>query len=183
MDLTVAAQTSRDVGDRIGWDMSEGWGMLGAAILAGIFAIVAGVIAYRAGRRQVADQGLIEHRHWQRQNRLEAYQRILTSSDAFTTAMDAWRIPTTRASANLGGALETLAAAEAGVRLVGPAEMHTPAKAVVNAAGDVYRRTRTITGALLFIPPAQWVQLSQALISATNQFVTQAATVLDTPTE
>lgn len=183
MDLTTAAEKSRDVGDRIGWDMSEGWGMLGAAILAGIFAIVAGVIAYRAGRRQVADQGFIEHRHWRRQNRLEAYQRVLTASDAFTAAMDVWRIPTTRSSANLAGALETLAAAEAGVRLVGPTAIHTPAKAVTTAAGDVYRRTRRITGAILPIPPAQWLQLSQALIAATNQFVNEAATVLDNPNE
>ncbi|MFF0736927.1 hypothetical protein ACFYVK_35600 [Streptomyces chartreusis] len=179
--LTIAVEKSRDVGDRIGWDMSEGWGMLGAAVLAGIFAIVAGVIAYRAGRRQVADQGLIEHRHWQRQNRLDAYQRVLTAADGFTAAMDLWRIPTSRPSANLAGALETLAAAEAGVRLVGPAEMHAPAKAVVSAAGAVYQRTRQLRPIPLPIPPAQWARLSQDVITATNQFVTKAATVLDTP--
>lgn len=181
MTFIEAAEKGRDVGVRIGWDMSEAWGMLGAALLAGIFAIVAGVIAYRAGRRQVADQGLVEHRHWQRQNRLDAYQRVLTTSDAFTSAMDTWRLPSTRASANLVQALEAVVAAEAGIRLVGPNTMHGPAKAVVQAAGKVYQRTRGTFVGVLPVPPGQWAQFSQDVIGATNAFVAAAAAVLDTP--
>ncbi|MFJ9671298.1 hypothetical protein ACIRP5_10990 [Streptomyces sp. NPDC101221] len=163
--------------------MSEAWGMIAAAILAGAFTLTAGVIAYRAGRRQVADQGLIEHRHWQRQNRLDAYQRVLTTSDRFARAMDLWGRIETRESANLAQALEEVVAAEAGVRLVGPDSMYTPLKAVTNAAGNALRRTGGVRRGTVTLTTAQWAQLTQDLIAATNRFVTAAAAVLTNPDE
>ncbi|MGW8722861.1 hypothetical protein ACWGNR_26635 [Streptomyces althioticus] len=183
MTFIEAAEKSRDVGDRIGWDMSEGWGMIGAACLAGIFAIVAGVIAYLAGRRQVADQGLMEHKHWQRQNRLEAYQRVLTTADALTRALDLWRIPSTRSSANVPQALDELIAAEAGVRLVGPKSVHDKAIAVNQVAGAIYQHIQRPTSTMVPVVPAVWNQLTQDLVKAANEFVEAAAAVLEAPPE
>lgn len=37
--------------------------------------LLSGVLSYRAGRRQVRDQGVNEHLHWLRQQRQEYYVR------------------------------------------------------------------------------------------------------------
>lgn len=46
-----------------GFDFTEAWGVTIASGVTVLGMILAAWIAYRAGRRQVADQGLIEHRH------------------------------------------------------------------------------------------------------------------------
>ncbi|MEU1482989.1 hypothetical protein [Streptomyces sp. NPDC005752] len=48
VNMTVAAHKSRDVGDRIGWDVSEGWGMTVAALVAGYSPWLQGSVAYEA---------------------------------------------------------------------------------------------------------------------------------------
>ncbi|MFJ4895029.1 hypothetical protein ACIP5U_34320 [Streptomyces sp. NPDC088788] len=57
--------------------MNEAWAAIIAAIAAGVFGIggvFAGVIV---GRRQTADQARIEHGHWLREQRLQAYNGLI----------------------------------------------------------------------------------------------------------
>lgn len=164
-----------------GYDVTEGWGMIAAAGLTVVGMLIAAWVAYRTGRRQVADQGLIEHRHWRRQNRLEAYKQVMVAVDAFTEEMDRWRIPSTRSTPDLGRALERLAAAQAGVQLAGPGSMHPHTDQVAQAVMAVYRYCRRPTIRVLPIPPQVWVRLSQDIIGAQNSFVIEAAKVLDDP--
>ncbi|MFF7492918.1 MULTISPECIES: hypothetical protein [Streptomyces] len=95
--------------------------------------ILAAWIAYRTGRRQVADHGLIEHRHWRRQSRLEAYKQFMVAIDGFTDALNDWL--TTRNTTSVRQAVVALGAAKAEVMLSGPDSMHPHAiKADVEAA-------------------------------------------------
>ncbi|MFE0692949.1 hypothetical protein [Streptomyces sp. NPDC058869] len=161
------------------FDFTEAWGVTIASGVTVLGMILAAWIAYRAGRRQVADQGLIEHRHWRRQNRLEAYKQFMVSTDGFTEAMEKWR--TNHSAANVGRALETLIAAEAGIRLSGPQSLHPHGERVIQAAKAVYLRVRRPGLIVLPIPPQQWVQLTRDVIDAQNAFVVEAAKVLDNP--
>ncbi|MEU1849758.1 hypothetical protein ABZ499_10900 [Streptomyces sp. NPDC019990] len=52
-------------------------------------ALLSGVLAYKAGRRQVQDQGLVAHNQWLCQQRQEAYVAYLAACDAFLEALDA----------------------------------------------------------------------------------------------
>lgn len=61
--------------------MSDAWGMVVAAAVSGVLAIVAGVLAYKSGRRQVKDQAVVEHEQWLRDQRQEAYLGFLQSLD------------------------------------------------------------------------------------------------------
>ncbi|MBH0246598.1 hypothetical protein I3W98_33090 [Streptomyces cavourensis] len=172
--VAQAAEKKKD-----GFEFTEAWGVTIASAVTVLGMILAAWIAYRAGRRQVADQGLIEHRHWRRQNRLEAYKQFMVATDGFTEAMDKWR--TSRNTANVGRALETLAAAEAGIRLSGPHSLHPHADKVTKAAGVFYRALRGPIGMPVFVPPQRWVQLSRDVIGAQSAFVIEAAKVLDDP--
>ncbi|MFE9855627.1 hypothetical protein [Streptomyces sp. NPDC005780] len=162
-----------------GYDVTEGWGMIAAAGLTVVGMLIAAWVAYSAGRRQVADQGLIEHRHWRRQNRLEAYKQFMVATDGFTEAMDKWR--TARSTTDIGRALEALSAAAAGIRLSGPQALQPHADKVTQAAGTVYRRLRHPVQVVLPIPTQLWLQLSRGVINAQNTFVVEAAKVLDDP--
>lgn len=72
--------------------MDGGVAAIGAAVIGLVAgsgsALLSGVIAYRAGRRQVQDQGLVEHRHWLRGQRQEAYMTYLSACDAMLNAVD-----------------------------------------------------------------------------------------------
>ncbi|MFJ3088998.1 hypothetical protein [Streptomyces sp. NPDC086838] len=162
-----------------GFNFSEAWGVTIASGVTVLGMILAAWIAYRAGRRQVADQGLIEHRHWRRQNRLEAYKQFMVATDGFTEAIDRWR--TSRSTTNIGRALETLAAAEAGIRLSGPQSLHPHADKVTKAAGVFYQALRGPVGMPGYVAPRRWTQLSRDVIDAQNAFVVEAAKVLDDP--
>ncbi|GAA1065181.1 hypothetical protein [Streptomyces asiaticus] len=181
--IAAAGAKTGDVGRKVGFDMSEGWGMVFAALLAAIAALLAGWLAYRAGRRQVADQGLIEHRHWRRQNRFDAYQKLMTATDEFAQAMDRWRLPSTRSSAGLDEAMNNLDTAVAWVRLAGPDTMHDQAKHVFTAAGRGYQHLRRPISNMTPIPPALWTEMVQRVIDAQNTFVREAAKVLDDPAQ
>lgn len=61
--------------------MSDAWGAVVAAAVSGVLAIVVGVLAYTAGRRQVADQAVVEHEQWLRGQRQETYLGFLRSLD------------------------------------------------------------------------------------------------------
>lgn len=65
---------------------------VGAAVIGlvtgGGSALLSGVLAYKAGRRQVQDQGLSAHRQWLCQQRQEAYVAYLSACDAFIDAVD-----------------------------------------------------------------------------------------------
>lgn len=61
--------------------MSDAWGAVIAAAVSGVLAIVGGVLGYRSGRRQVADQAVVEHEQWLRGQRQEAYLGFLRSLD------------------------------------------------------------------------------------------------------
>ncbi|MGC4925506.1 hypothetical protein [Streptomyces sp. DT117] len=172
--VAEAAEKKKD-----GFDFTEAWGVTFASGVTVLGMILAAWIAYRAGRRQVADQGLIEHKHWRRQNRLEAYKQFMVATDGFTEAMDKWR--TNHSTTNVGRALETLIAAEAGIRLAGPVSLHPHGERVINAAKAVYLRVRRPGLIILPVPPRQWVQLVQDVIDAQNAFVVEAAKVLDDP--
>ncbi|MFJ6608178.1 hypothetical protein [Streptomyces lydicus] len=180
--ITLAGAHVGDVGKKVGFDMSDGWGAVLGAVTAGVFAIVAGILAYKAGRRQVKDQAAADHRAWRRQNRFDAYQKLLVTADAFGDEMDRWRIPTTRSTPDLGKALNAMASAEAAVRLAGPVSMHGPARAVFVAAGAVYARCRRpgqVLPQVLPVPPREWATLSQAFLDAQKTFVEAAAALLD----
>ncbi|WP_336323238.1 hypothetical protein [Streptomyces lavendofoliae] len=94
---------------------------LAAVLAAGVAATVTlggAVIAYRAGRRQVRDQGSIEHAHWLRGQREQAYLNFLASCEKATAAgrlrRDLWeRIEVENPDA------ETLAQLQAEVQRVG----------------------------------------------------------------
>lgn len=173
----------KDVGKHVGWDMSDGWGAVIAALVAIIGSIVVGWMGYRAGRRQVSDQATAEHRAWRRQNRHEAYKHLLAMADEFGRVMDQWRFTTTRSPAAMLAAVDRLAAGLAGVRLAGPESMHTHGKEIIDAAGQVYAYTRRVQPLSLVMPiaPAQWVAMAQKLIQAEDAFVVAAAKVLDDP--
>lgn len=65
---------------------------VGAAVIGlvagGGSALLSGVLAYKAGRRQVKDQGLVAHRQWLCQQRQEAYVAYLDACNAFVGALD-----------------------------------------------------------------------------------------------
>jgi hypothetical protein len=73
--------------------MDGGIATVGAAVIGlvtgGGSALLSGVLAYKAGRRQVQDQGLSAHRQWLCQQRQEAYVAYLGACDAFIDALDA----------------------------------------------------------------------------------------------
>ncbi|BCK74065.1 hypothetical protein Srufu_080180 (plasmid) [Streptomyces libani subsp. rufus] len=179
--MNFIALAASDVGKKVGFDMSDGWGAVIASGATGLFMLVTAVVAYKTGRRQVKDQAAADHRAWRRQNRFDAYQRLIAATDAFQEEMDRWIRVATRDRAALGRALETLAAAEAAVRLAGPVGMHAPAKVVFQAAGAVYRHCQRPLSTMMPIPPSVWATMSKALIDAENAFVRAAAQVLDDP--
>lgn len=175
--IPIVAQAAEKKKD--GFDFTEAWGVTIASGVTVLGMILAAWIAYRAGRRQIADQGLIEHRHWRRQNRLEAYKQFMVATDSFTEAMDKWR--TSRNTTNAGRALETLAAAEAGIRLSGPQSLHPYADKVTKTAGVFYQALRGPVGMPGFVAPRRWAQLTRDVIDAQNAFIIEAAKVLDDP--
>lgn len=79
--ITLAGAHIGDVGKKFGFDMSDGWGAVIASVATGVFVLVAAYWAYKAGRRQVKDQAVVEHEQWLRGQRQEAYLGFLPSLD------------------------------------------------------------------------------------------------------
>ncbi|GAA1920853.1 hypothetical protein GCM10009837_52560 [Streptomyces durmitorensis] len=73
--------------------MDAGIATVGAAaiglVAGGGSALLSGVFAYKAGRKQVEDQGLATHRQWLLQQRQEAFVAYLGACDAFIDGLDA----------------------------------------------------------------------------------------------
>jgi len=179
--LLAAADEPRDIGKTTGIDMSEGWGMVIAAVFTGLFVFAAGLIAYRAGRRQVADQAAAEHRAWRRQNRLEAYQRFITVIEEAHQALEKRLSDPESGNEEVLRALERMLSAETAIRLAGPAAMAGQArdvtKAVHEARGYVFRPRSAWTPAV----GLEWTAWVGKIVAAEERFVEAAAKVLDDP--
>ncbi|MGI3224988.1 hypothetical protein ACRJ4B_14785 [Streptomyces sp. GTA36] len=67
--------------------MTEGWGAVVAALIAGIVAVAGSFIGVYVGRRQVQDEAQIEHGQWLRDQRQEAYAAFLAQWDAAFAGM------------------------------------------------------------------------------------------------
>ncbi|TDC74790.1 hypothetical protein [Streptomyces hainanensis] len=65
------------------------WAAAIGLVTGGGSALLSGILAYKAGRRQIRDQGLSAHRQWLCQQRQEAYVAFLECCDAFVDALDA----------------------------------------------------------------------------------------------
>ncbi|WP_030984059.1 hypothetical protein [Streptomyces sp. NRRL WC-3744] len=61
--------------------MTEAWGAVVAALIAGIVAVAGSFIGVYVGRRQVRDEAQIEHEQWLRGQRQEAYAAFLAEWD------------------------------------------------------------------------------------------------------
>ncbi|CAM5401151.1 MULTISPECIES: hypothetical protein [Streptomyces] len=184
MNLIAAAVSKPgDVGRKVGFDMSEGWGMIFAAAFTGLFVLLAAVIAYRTGRRQVADQGRVEHQHWVRQNRFDAYQKFIAASDAVDDALEERRRHPGIGNAPLTRTLEGLMGAKARVQLVGPDAMVRSAMTVVTAAAALQQRMGRPVTQILPLNGQEWRELTEALVAAEGQFINDARATLDAPAE
>ncbi|MFD5227021.1 hypothetical protein ACFWJ5_00480 [Streptomyces qaidamensis] len=67
--------------------MDGQWATIYAAGIAAIVTLAGAVIAYRAGSRQVRDQGDIAHSHWLRTQREQAYVEYLSACEMAADAI------------------------------------------------------------------------------------------------
>ncbi|MFI9781788.1 hypothetical protein ACIHCV_45700 [Streptomyces sp. NPDC051956] len=160
--------------------MSDG---TAAIVAAGIGAAVsipgvigAAVIAYRAGRRQVADQGVVDHRHWRRQIRFEAYEKFLAATDAGMQVLDD-RVHGRAGNPAVLAALEQLLSAQARVRVAGPDAMWQQAQQAFHGVRLQLQGPR----GLVPVPGQVWIGMVQSVTGPQDQFVVVAAKVLDDP--
>lgn len=155
--------------------LSVAQGAIIAAAISGSIALVGVILAYRAGRRQVAEQELVAHRAWRRQNRLEAYRDLLVAVDRLHgTLAPYWQRPVTVEDAWPDAV--RLQVAHAAIELAGPPELKEPAETLLDAAvgafAEVVARKEKAE-----VAPAHW----DALDKAKSAFVARAAAVLDDP--
>ncbi|MEU3260981.1 hypothetical protein ABZ694_24865 [Streptomyces albidoflavus] len=61
--------------------MTEAWGVVIAALVAGVVAVAGSFIGLYVGRRQVQDQASAEHEQWLRNQQKEAYSKYLAAWD------------------------------------------------------------------------------------------------------
>ncbi|MFE7155331.1 hypothetical protein [Streptomyces sp. NPDC057636] len=98
--MTLLTAAGAGVGTRAFWgstgpsgSMDDGIATVGAAVIGlvagGGSALLSGLLAYKAGRRQVHDQGLATHQQWLLQQRQEGYVSLLSACDAFVDGLDA----------------------------------------------------------------------------------------------
>ncbi|MFE6401741.1 hypothetical protein [Streptomyces alboflavus] len=134
--------------------MDQGQAAVWAAAIGVPGILLSGVLSYRAGRRQVRDQGLNEHVHWLRQQRQEHYVRFLQALHlclkaleghtkavvAATSAVEAGELEVTGEGfqslynpAEVIEKLTILNEAREGIRMLGPDEVDASADAVLNA--------------------------------------------------
>jgi len=71
--------------------MDQGWAAVIAAIAAGFFGITGALLGIIVGRRQATDQATVEHGHWLREQRLQAYTEVLTTWDDAITDLRAFQ--------------------------------------------------------------------------------------------
>ena len=69
--------------------MDQGQAAVWAAAIGVPGVLLSGVLSYRAGRRQVRDQGANEHMQWLRQQRQQCYVQFLQAVDACMKALEA----------------------------------------------------------------------------------------------
>lgn len=67
--------------------MDEPWGMVAAAVVAGVLGIGGVLLGLLVGRRQVSDQAQVEHGQWLRGQRLQSYLEFLHAWDAALSAL------------------------------------------------------------------------------------------------
>ncbi|MER7068981.1 hypothetical protein ABT357_25455 [Streptomyces albidoflavus] len=68
--------------------MTEAWGVVIAALVAGVVAVAGSFIGLYVGRRQVQDEAQVEHEQWLRGQRQEVYVAILDAWDQAALGMD-----------------------------------------------------------------------------------------------
>lgn len=134
--------------------MDQGQAAIWAAAIAVPGVLLSGVLSYRAGRRQVRDQGVIEHLHWLRQQRQEHYVRFLQALHLCLKTLDAHTdvVVAATQAAEVGELdvgsddyqrlyspvevieqLETLDEIGEGIRMLGPDEVDERADGVLRA--------------------------------------------------
>ncbi|MBM9504536.1 hypothetical protein [Actinacidiphila acididurans] len=164
--------------------MSQNAATVWAAAAGGIAAIIAGVIAYAAGRRTVRDQEDAQRRHWLLEQRQDAYAKFVVSMNAFQAAIeeaqDNWGAPDGHQRMELLGtpSLE-MDYALARVRMLGPESMAAK-------GADVESRIYTLLEALAsgFVSAATDSNLrayrlaKDAFLDSFENFVSEAGRVL-----
>lgn len=68
--------------------MTEAWGVVIAALVAGVVAVAGSFIGLYVGRRQVQDEAQVEHEQWLRGQRQEVYTAVLAAWDQADKGMD-----------------------------------------------------------------------------------------------
>ena len=68
--------------------MTEAWGVVIAALVAGVVAVAGSFIGLYVGRRQVQDEAQVEHEQWLRGQRQEVYVAVLAAWDQAALGMD-----------------------------------------------------------------------------------------------
>ncbi|MEU1333647.1 hypothetical protein [Streptomyces sp. NPDC005865] len=140
--------------------MNESWGMVAAAVAAGVFSIVGVLLGVFVGRRQVSAQAQVEHRQWLRGQRMQAYVEFLRAWDvamgALSDTREAWQ-EERDAAGRRGG--EDGRGAEDGLTAWMQARVAERVDAVVAAASDAAER------AVLVATPALEEQIGVALHS------------------
>ncbi|WP_330323489.1 hypothetical protein [Streptomyces pseudovenezuelae] len=71
--------------------MNEAWAAIIAAIAAGLFGIGGAFVGLIVGRRQTTDQAHVEHGHWLREQRLQAYLNLVDTWDAVIKNLQAFQ--------------------------------------------------------------------------------------------
>ncbi|GAB2915543.1 hypothetical protein [Streptomyces mayteni] len=134
-------------------------GLLGAAI--GGFAATRGArigaeTAARASAQQVRDQAQVDHEHWLRGQRLEAWRALLASYDGYaiaasnmTRVLEGEIAGSADIGAEFGGKMHELRQAYFLVRLLGPNEVRETALQLRRGVQDHFDRVKEWTDVLL----------------------------------
>ncbi|MEU0677345.1 hypothetical protein ABZ330_31510 [Streptomyces sp. NPDC006172] len=136
------------------WGMDQGQAAVLAAAIGIPGVLLSGVLSYRAGRRQVRDQGVNEHLHWLRQQRQEHYVRFLQALQLCLKVLEEHTKPVVEATQAVEEGslevdsddyqrlysppeviekLETLGDMREAIRMLGPEEIDKQADAVLRA--------------------------------------------------
>ncbi|MFD8308113.1 hypothetical protein ACFV29_38145 [Streptomyces sp. NPDC059690] len=175
-------------------------GAVGGAAIGGMAATrgarVGAETAARATARQVQDQAAVDHMHWLRGQRLQAYQDLLAAYDAYSDAVKAVEQWASREAGDAGRRpgeyvqrVEAFLRAHMVIRLVGPVEARTMSAVLWEALQThafklqdwallVERRSgdETIAGAREELAPAR-----AAMVDAHDVFLSEATRVVGTP--
>ncbi|MGC9538051.1 hypothetical protein [Streptomyces sp. UG1] len=142
-------------------------GALGGAIVGAVAAVRGARIgaeqAAETARQQVRDQASVDHDHWLRQQRLEAYTRFLAGYDDCTKVMQRIRRQILDMSAEadppeqdfdeVAAAVNALRRLRQSVKLVGPDSIHSRAVALEDAVWDYHAALQDLAEAVAGADP------------------------------